>query len=134
MLRHILKIEQNLAKRSTYLTWNKLNSTMQQNLSLSINPGVGGVQQEEKTTTLPDAKKKQPATFAQMFKESQFVSLGNLENKFLVGRIVEVVGNDLYIDYGGKFNCVCKIPETVEGYSFKKKLKEKICSIKNLKD
>ena len=52
-------------------------------------------------------------TFAQMFRRSKFVALGDLENKgkYLVGRIFDTVGDDLYIDYGGKFNAVCKRPE-----------------------
>lgn len=49
-------------------------------------------------------------TFAQMFRKSKFVSLGNLENKILIGKIFDIVGDDLYIDYGGKFNAVCKRP------------------------
>ena len=57
---------------------------------------------------------KTPMTFAQMFKQSQFVNLGDLKNKFIIGKIVDVVGDDLYIDYGGKFNCVCKIPVNTE--------------------
>lgn len=46
-----------------------------------------------------------------MFKQSKFVALGDLENKYLIGKIVDVVGDDLYVDYGGKFNCVVKRPE-----------------------
>ena len=53
--------------------------------------------------------------FAQLFKESKFVQLGTLEKKTVIGRIVDVVGDDLYIDYGGKFNCVCKRPGQNEG-------------------
>lgn len=49
--------------------------------------------------------------FGQMFRESNFVALGDLENKYLIGKIVDIVGDDLYIDYGGKFNCVVKRPE-----------------------
>ena len=49
-------------------------------------------------------------SFARMFKESKFVALGDMENKYLIGKIVDIVGDDLYIDYGGKFNCVCKRP------------------------
>jgi len=54
---------------------------------------------------------KPSLTFAQMFRRSKFVALGDLENKILVGRIFDTVGDDLYIDYGGKFNAVCKRPE-----------------------
>lgn len=54
---------------------------------------------------------KATKNFAQMFKESNFVALGDLENKYLIGKIVDIVGDDLYIDYGGKFNCVIKRPE-----------------------
>ena len=57
-----------------------------------------------------DLSSKKPATFAKLFKESKFVAMGNLQNKIFVGRIVDVNGDDLYIDYGGKFNCVCKKP------------------------
>jgi hypothetical protein len=69
----------------------------------------------EQNIALSDAlikqDKQKDLTFAQMFRRSKFVSLGDLNNKYLVGRIVEVVGDDLYIDYGGKFNAVCKRPE-----------------------
>ncbi|CAF0769926.1 unnamed protein product [Brachionus calyciflorus] len=61
---------------------------------------------------------KQPIqkSFAQMFKESKFVALGDLENKYLIGRIVDVIGDDVYVDYGGKFNCVVKRPEKGANY------------------
>ena len=49
-------------------------------------------------------------TFASLFKKSKFVAMGNLRNKTLIGKIVDTVGDDLYIDFGGKFNCVCKRP------------------------
>lgn len=54
----------------------------------------------------------QPVTFAKLFKNSKFVALGGLRDSLLIGKIVDVVADDLYIDYGGKFNCVCKIPQT----------------------
>ena len=55
-------------------------------------------------------QQKEKKSFAKLFKESKFVSLGNLENKYVIGKIVEIVGDDLYIDYGGKFYCVCRRP------------------------
>jgi hypothetical protein len=65
---------------------------------------------------LIESEPKETLTFAKMFRHSKFVSLGDLQNKFLIGRVIEVVGDDLYIDYGGKFNCVCKRPEKNAGY------------------
>jgi hypothetical protein len=62
------------------------------------------------STPLVAQNPSENVTFAKLFKESKFVALGDLTNKFLIGRIVEVIGDDLYIDYGGKFNCVCKRP------------------------
>lgn len=54
---------------------------------------------------------KKTTTFAQKFRRSKFVALGDLENKVLIGRVFDVIGDDLYIDYGGKFNAVCKKPQ-----------------------
>ncbi|RMZ93150.1 28S ribosomal mitochondrial [Brachionus plicatilis] len=70
-------------------------------------------QVEDVVNQLPNIVEKSKASksFAQMFKESNFVALGDLENKYLIGKIVDIVGDDLYIDYGGKFNCVVKRPE-----------------------
>lgn len=62
-------------------------------------------------SNLDEKEPKVTKSFGQMFKESNFVALGNLENKYLIGKIVDTVGDDLYIDYGGKFNCVVKRPE-----------------------
>lgn len=67
-------------------------------------------QEDQLTETSP----KPNLTFAQMFRRSKFVALGDLEGKDLVGRIFDTVGDDLYIDYGGKFNAVCKRPENTE--------------------
>ena len=57
----------------------------------------------------PEAAANPPKTFETMFRQSKFVAMGDIQNKFLVGRIVDVVGEDLYIDFGGKFNCVCQL-------------------------
>lgn len=37
--------------------------------------------------------------------------MGDPLNKIVTGKIVHMVGNDLYIDFGWKFNCVCVRPE-----------------------
>lgn len=50
------------------------------------------------------------ASFAKLLRNSNFVRLGDLSNKLLVGKIVHRVQNDLYVDVGLKFNAVCKAP------------------------
>ena len=56
-------------------------------------------------------REQQPLTFAKMFRHSKFVGLGDQKYSVFYGKIVEVVGDDIYIDYGGKFNLICKKPQ-----------------------
>lgn len=65
------------------------------------------IQAESLTTNESDTQ----VSFAELFRKSKFVQLGDLKNRVLVGKITNVVADDIYIDYGGKFECVCKIPE-----------------------
>ena len=53
-----------------------------------------------------------PMTFAKMFRQSKFVQLGGLKGRLLSGRIVDVVDEDLYVDFGGKFHAVVQRPQT----------------------
>ena len=57
----------------------------------------------------------EPKSFATMFRQSKFVQLGDLRDKVVMGRIVEIVQNDLYIDFGGKFLCCCPNPSQQPG-------------------
>ena len=54
---------------------------------------------------------KQPTTFAKMLRHSKFVQLGGLKGRLLSGRIVDVVDDDLYVDYGGKFHAIVQRPQ-----------------------
>lgn len=53
------------------------------------------------------------AAFARLLRNSNFVKLGDFRNRQLVGRIVHKVEDDLYVDFGLKFNAVCKSPRNM---------------------
>ncbi|XP_077990765.1 small ribosomal subunit protein bS1m-like [Glandiceps talaboti] len=59
----------------------------------------------------PVLKNEPPKSFATLLRNSTHVHIGNGKNQIVLGKIYHVVDDDLYIDFGGKFHCVCKKPQ-----------------------
>ena len=56
-------------------------------------------------------KTKQNTSFATLFRNSLLVQIGLPAEKVVQGTIVDVVGDELYIDFGFKFNAICRKPK-----------------------
>ncbi|CAL7942809.1 unnamed protein product [Xylocopa violacea] len=68
-------------------------------------------------------------TFPSLLRYSKFIDLGDPEDKVVEGKIFHVVDDDLYIDFGWKFYCVCPRPQKnsdkyIRGSTVKLKIKD----------
>ncbi|XP_011644084.1 28S ribosomal protein S28, mitochondrial [Pogonomyrmex barbatus] len=70
----------------------------------------------DKFSHIDDKKSETPQTFTSLMRNSKFVDLGDPEGKVVTGEVFNVIGNDLYIDFGWKFYCVCRKPLKNEQY------------------
>uniref|UniRef100_A0A182K1S8 28S ribosomal protein S28, mitochondrial n=1 Tax=Anopheles christyi TaxID=43041 RepID=A0A182K1S8_9DIPT len=81
--------------------------------SAEANRKVGGfakAYQKHSESLIPEQSNEPPKTFAALLRNSKFVDLGDPEGKTVTGKIFHIVENDLYIDFGWKFHCVCTRP------------------------
>ncbi|KOC70795.1 28S ribosomal protein S28, mitochondrial [Habropoda laboriosa] len=86
---------------------NDVNDTKSESINMLETPQLS--QHPDETEIVSETLKN--STFASLLRHSKFIDLGDPQGKQVVGTIYQIIGNDLYIDFGWKFHCVCIRPK-----------------------
>ncbi|XP_055311108.1 28S ribosomal protein S28, mitochondrial [Sitodiplosis mosellana] len=86
------------------------NSSSEEKLSDKLGSFAKAFKEFEQINEKKDETPVHTVPFKKLLRQSKLVDLGDPLNKIVSGKIVHTVGDDLYIDFGWKFNCVCVRP------------------------